>query len=392
MTAQKPARPPLLRVERFPGNVEGCRVIEFWPDERRTQVHVIDVPPPPSSSLEWIVDQIDDREAAGRLAHAKPTPRVINSPTVAGAYGAPLKLFLDLTHRCQIACSFCLSDSGRRRTDEMSPDDAISILQEAAHMGVMYAKLGGGEPTLFPSLPDVLDAGNAAGLALSMSTNSLWADESLVDAMARNRVLVSVSLAGTRVTNDRFMRRKGHFDAALAKTAELRSSGVQVRFRLTLMPLNLAEVPELVELAAAAGVPIKFSYCRPAGRATRGDHLISPHHRHQYAAVLEYLNRSDLPAIVELDEGMQAKHPRSLALIQGLDNACGAGRRSMHIDPSGIARACVFLGDDYRVGVWQAGSLAQMWAGTDAPGMTLARSIPTPADRKSTRLNSSHRT
>ena len=68
-------------------------------------------------------------------------------------------------------------------------------------------------------------------------------------------------------------------------------------------------VPRLVELAKSRGVKIKFSYCRPAGRAVHNQTILSLQDSPNYLKVLEYLNSPEVLSHVLMDEGMMFCQP-----------------------------------------------------------------------------------
>ena len=47
---------------------------------------------------------------------------------------APICLTWELTYACNLACTHCLSSSGRRDPRELSTDEAVSLLDEIAAM------------------------------------------------------------------------------------------------------------------------------------------------------------------------------------------------------------------------------------------------------------------
>ena len=69
---------------------------------------------------------------------------------------APICLTWELTYACNLACVHCLSSSGRRDPDELTPAEARRVVDEMATMKVFYVNIGGGEPMLRPDFFDLV--------------------------------------------------------------------------------------------------------------------------------------------------------------------------------------------------------------------------------------------
>ena len=61
---------------------------------------------------------------------------------------APICLTWELTYACNLACTHCLSSSGRRDPNELSTTEAKALIDEIAAMQIFYINIGGGEPMI----------------------------------------------------------------------------------------------------------------------------------------------------------------------------------------------------------------------------------------------------
>ena len=91
-------------------------------------------------------------------------------------------LWLEITGRCQLACSHCYADSGLEGTHgTMSTADWVRVIDEAAELGVGFVQFIGGEPTLHPDLPELVRHAVSRELRVEVFTNlvhvtpELWA-------------------------------------------------------------------------------------------------------------------------------------------------------------------------------------------------------------------------
>src|SRR4030042_582147 len=216
--------------------------------------------------------------------------RIIHNQPIVNAYSSPFKIFLDITMECQLRCLFCLSEV----RDGISAFLSISIIKKIAKeikkLGVMYVKIGGGDPILHPNFLEFLEILHSAGCFISMSTNSMIMTQKIADIFLKFNVKTSISIEGLEKTDD-YLRTPGHFQKAITALEILKGAGVNVVLRTTLLRQTLGEVSGLIDLARNKGVKIKFSYCRPAGRAIHNRMLPGKEDAIEYLEAIRHINK-----------------------------------------------------------------------------------------------------
>src|ERR1700691_3077880 len=70
---------------------------------------------------------------------------------------APICLTWELTYACNLACTHCLSSSGRRDPRELTTEEARGLIDEIAAMQIFYINIGGGEPMVRRDFFDVIE-------------------------------------------------------------------------------------------------------------------------------------------------------------------------------------------------------------------------------------------
>jgi heme d1 biosynthesis radical SAM protein NirJ len=128
--------------------------------------------------------------------------------------------------------------------------------------------LSGGEPLLRKDLFAIAERAKALGSYLALSTNGTLIDDRLAARIVEARFdYVGISLDGLGETHDRFRRKPGAFEAALAGIRRCRDAGAKVGVRFTLTQDNAAELAGLLDLTEAEGID-KFylSHLNYAGR------------------------------------------------------------------------------------------------------------------------------
>jgi hopanoid biosynthesis associated radical SAM protein HpnH len=116
--------------------------------------------------------------------------------------------------------------------------------------------LCGGEPTLYPELPQLVTEIIARGRHIYLCTNGLLLDESVYGRIPPNkRLMINVHLDGLRETHDRVCAREGVFDKALAMIKQGLELGHHMMANMTVFKdTEVDEVEQLCHLLSELGV------------------------------------------------------------------------------------------------------------------------------------------
>lgn len=306
--------------------------------------------------------------------------RFILNPKVSNAYSFPFKLFVDITDRCLLNCKHCLTKQ-LNKGNELPLNKILDIIKEGSQRGLFYLKLGGGEPLLHPNIAQIIETASANGIAVSLSTNALNITPSITKLLVQNRVKVSISIEGPQKINDD-IRGEGHFRKAIKAVEILKSEGGNVILRTTLTRklLDAENLNELIKISDTLSVPLKVSYCRPAGNALDHKLLINFDDYRQYYQVLKILNAPKHFGKIILDEGMQFNQPKTIKNLIYDNRICGAANRSLHINSRGKISPCVFLGSDFTENdsSYTYGDIDKYWRAEVGNQFSRVRSIKTP--------------
>lgn len=142
-----------------------------------------------------------------RLIDICPTPRFI---------------VWDITYACPLRCTHCYSESGRRPSKQLGPDDLYRVTDAMISTSPSAVVLAGGEPLIAKEVFGVAERLHHAGVAVILYTGGWGFVPGMLPSLMRlcSRVTVSVDGA-TADTHDRIRGRAGSFDRAMAALAEL---------------------------------------------------------------------------------------------------------------------------------------------------------------------------
>ena len=118
---------------------------------------------------------------------------------------APICLTWELTYACNLACTHCLSSSGRRDPRELSTAEAKALIDEIAAMQIFYVNIGGGEPMIRRDFFDLVEYAVVQRVGVKFSTNGTRITEEAATRLASLDYLdVQVSIDGADApTSDR---------------------------------------------------------------------------------------------------------------------------------------------------------------------------------------------
>lgn len=160
----------------------------------------------------------------------------------------PSVLMLEPLYTCNLACLGCAVE---RHTGKLS--DRVSVedcLQASDECGAPIVSLCGGEPTLYPELPELVSGLIERGRYLFLCTNALVLDKKVFDVIPPHRQLfINVHLDGLRKTHDLVCDRAGVFDKALEMIREAKRRGYIVMTNTTVFrETEMEEVEALCEV------------------------------------------------------------------------------------------------------------------------------------------------
>lgn len=102
--------------------------------------------------------------------------------------------WLEITGKCQLSCVHCYADSGPHGdSGTMRTPDWIRVISDVAELGARRVQFIGGEPTLHPDLPELVDHALAVGLDVEVFSNLVHVAPPLWETFARPGVRLATS-------------------------------------------------------------------------------------------------------------------------------------------------------------------------------------------------------
>lgn len=181
-------------------------------------------------------------------------------------------LWLELTNQCNLECIHCYADSSPYQAKHglLSIDDYKNLLHDANTQGCRSVQFIGGEPTLNPALPVLIDYANELGYELiEVYTNLVTIPESLLTCFKKNKVDIATSVYSKNYdVHDTITTRKGSWEKTVANIARIMDSGLSLRASVVEMNENKLEIATTVEWLHSMGISnVGTDKARHFGRA-----------------------------------------------------------------------------------------------------------------------------
>jgi len=155
---------------------------------------------------------------------------------------------LPVNASCNFNCTFC--DKQWSKEDAVDPE---RVLRDApmSELSGLRAVLGGGEPTLHPKLPVLLEGLRAQKVRrIAIRSNGAWASRKGPVTFLKQKGLSEVTLlipTDDPVEFDAMVRKKGAYDAVMAGVANLIEARVRISVRVPLLQPTLPRLPEILQ-------------------------------------------------------------------------------------------------------------------------------------------------
>jgi pyrroloquinoline quinone biosynthesis protein E len=284
----------------------------------------------------------------------------VNSPR-------PLSLLCELTYRCNLQCPYCYNPLDlRAHRDELSTQEWLCVLRDAAAMGIVQVHFSGGEPTLRTDLCALVEGAASHELYSNLITQGTFLDDALLDRLVDcglDHVQISIQAPQTELA-DRIAGAVVHERKAEAIDRVL-GREVALTLNCVLHRLNHDTIEDVIGYAERAGVArLELANVQFYGWAFRNRLALLPtpeqvRHGEQVVAAARERLRGRMEIVYVLPD-----------YFGDFPKPCmnGWGRQFMTVTPSGDVLPCpaaAAITSLHFENVRERG-LAAIWSGSDS--------------------------
>ena len=261
----------------------------------------------------------------------------------------PVFAAIELTHRCNLVCPHCYL-APTQIESELSKNEVVSILGQLEEMGILVLTLTGGEPTCRKDLLEIIQEAIRRHFVVILKTNALTLDPETIQELAVQGLYeLNVSLYhSSPAEHDRFVGKRGAWDAAVNALRSFSAKGKNVKVALLVMGWNIDSTLELERFCRKESWPYSIDFrieprndgnCQPMNLQAPSDKL------------LQLMQESPLLRSIVANRRKINEMPNSI---------CGMGRSTIVIHADGSVTPCISLSRIVMGNIRQA-SLADIW-------------------------------
>jgi MoaA/NifB/PqqE/SkfB family radical SAM enzyme len=186
-------------------------------------------------------------------------------------------LWLEITAKCNLYCTHCYADSGPQGElyGNMAYEDWTGVLDEAANLGCRSVQFIGGEPTMHPRLPELIEHADDQGYEfIEVYTNATRLGPRLISCLRRHGVHVATSFyTDDAALHERITQADGSWQQTVHGIESVLAAGLPLRVGVVLTDQNLDHGPRAIEFLKTLGVrTVRVDHQRGVGRG-RLEHL-----------------------------------------------------------------------------------------------------------------------
>lgn len=261
----------------------------------------------------------------------------------------PFVMMLEPLYTCNLACLGCAVE---RHTGKLKDRLSLEVcLQAVDECGAPGVSICGGEPTIYPELPELVSGIIERKRHIYLCTNALLLDTKVFGRIPPNkRLTINVHLDGLRETHDMVCAREGVFDKAIEMIRESKRLGYHVWTNTTVFKeTSVEEVRELCDLLKGMGVD---------------GILVSPGYHYESVDRDIFLTRHDIQQKFEAILSFADEYPMT-STPMFLEFA--AGRRSYNCSPWSTVTFTPrgWKGPCYLIGKHHTMDWKEFWNGTE---------------------------
>ena len=252
----------------------------------------------------------------------------------------PLAMLMELTHRCPLQCPYCSNPVELEGVkQELTTQEWLSVLDQAAALGILQVHFSGGEPTVRRDLVDMVAHARKIGLYSNLITSGAAIDRPRFEALAAAGLdHVQLSFQDSETGSAELIGNyKGAQAKKLAFAGWVRQSGLPLTVNAVINRQNIDRVDAMIDMAVGLDAArVEIAHVQYYGWALRNLGALMPSlEQLQEATRRVEAARDRLRGRIVIDYVVPDYYARMPKACMG-----GWGRRFLNVTPSGRVLPC----------------------------------------------------
>lgn len=252
----------------------------------------------------------------------------------------PLAVLAELTHRCPLQCPYCSNPLELERVNgELTTDEWLRVLREAAELGCMQVHFSGGEPLVRGDLETLVEGATTAGLYSNLITSGVRLDAGRIARLVEaglDHIQLSFQDSETEGA-DRINHYDGGHKIKLEVAGLVRAAGLPLTANFVVHRQNADHVEAMIELAVRIGAHrVEIANVQYHGWALKNRAALMPK-REQFEKMTKVVvaAQDQLRGLIVIDYVVPDYYASRPKACMG-----GWGRQFLNVSPTGKVLPC----------------------------------------------------
>lgn len=251
------------------------------------------------------------------------------------------------TNACNMYCDHCYRDAGCKAEEELSTEEAKTLLNQIAKAGFKIMIFSGGEPLMRPDIIEVVEHAVSVGLRPVFGTNGTLITEEMAHRLKKAGTMgMGISLDSLdKEKHNQFRKFPNAWEGAVQGMRNCKKAGLAFQIHTTVMDWNQHELEAITDFAVAEGaVAHHIFFLVPTGR---GANIEEESLRAKaYEDVIERIMKKQQEVPIELKPTCAPQFMRiaaQMGMKMRFGRGCLAGTSYCIISPRGQVQPCAYL-------------------------------------------------
>ena len=276
----------------------------------------------------------------------------------------------ELTLSCNLSCIHCGATAGAHRDNELTPEEALTVVDMLRDAGAKGVAIMGGEPLLRPDWHIIAKRIREYGMELSVITNGTVAGDrefELLKTLSPRAVAVSIDAANPAL-HDEIRGMKGAWQKSMDFVDKCRKAGLPVSVITTVHKKNLGELGAIKDLLLNKGIAWQVQTAGAEGVRFPRELLLSDEEFYSVGLFVGSMKQTyspkELPIIGAHDLGYHSYLIPALGLDDNWEG-CQAGTSVLGIQSNGDIKGCLAMNESFIEGNIRQKSIKDIWESPD---------------------------
>ena len=276
----------------------------------------------------------------------------------------PSYVVWEITFACNMRCVHCGTSAGKQRPQELTTQEALSLIDELAGLGCEHLALSGGEPLLRKDWRELARRSKQDGIKTYMITNGYAVTPQVADDLvAVGLDKIGVSFDGTEKTHNYIRQRDDSYAKVLKSFDLFHERGISCDAVSQISNINIGELEEMRKIIIDHGCSNwRIQMTTTTGRMREYSDLILslPNYARLIDILIDFRKREGLR--ISPGENIGYFGCKGTELLDGgIYLGCYAGTRVAGIESDGTVKGCLSMPEEFVEGNIRDSSFTAIW-------------------------------